>query len=176
MQTRIWVGGALILGALVAMAIGAYFSNQVAYYTVDELLANPALYPRAPGVAQVPGVAQAAELGRPPAGSAPAEAEPAELAGPRMQVRGSIDRASVERAEEGLALHFVMGGKDGRLPVRYRGVVPDTFDLADTVTVGGRLSADGTLVADELLVQCPSKYEAVPPGQDAAAAGAARDG
>lgn len=168
MQTRIWVGGALILGALVAMAIGAYFSNQVAYYTVDELVANPELYPLAPGVAQ------AAELGGPAAVSAPAEADPA--AGPRMQVRGSIDRASVERAEEGLALHFVMGGKDGRLPVRYRGVVPDTFDLADTVTVGGRLSADGTLVADELLVQCPSKYEAVPPGQDAAAAGAARDG
>lgn len=170
MQTRIWVGGALILGALVAMAIGAYFSNQVAYYTVDELVANPELYPLAPAVAQ------AAELGGPAGGSAPVAPDPDELAGPRMQVRGSIDRASVERAEEGLALHFVMGGKDGRLPVRYQGVVPDTFDLADTVTVGGRLSADGTLVADELLVQCPSKYEAVPPGQDAAAAGAARDG
>ncbi|MCE7939214.1 MAG: cytochrome c maturation protein CcmE [Chloroflexi bacterium CFX6] len=85
------------------------------------------------------------------------------------------ERASVTRPADGLELRFVLTGKDGRVPVVYRGVVPDTFDLAESVTVGGRVTADGGFAADQLLVQCPSKYEAVPPGQ-ADAAGGDRDG
>jgi cytochrome c-type biogenesis protein CcmE len=139
------------------MAIATYFANQEAYYTVDELVGNPARYPArgghsvggAPGTG-APGVARAAE--RVPAG-------------PRMQVRGTVDDASVRREQDGLVMAFTLTGKDGALPVVYQGIVPDTFDLAEAVTVGGRLAEDGTFVADQLLVQCPSKYEAVPPGK-----------
>jgi len=84
--------------------------------------------------------------------------------GRTLQVRGEVDRASLDRSGDGLELRFDLVGLDGRMPVVYRGLVPDTFDQAETVTVGGRVAPEGTFVADRLFVQCPSKYEAVPPG------------
>jgi cytochrome c-type biogenesis protein CcmE len=140
MQARVVVGAALIFGAMAAVALVSYFANQEAYYTVDELLARTG----------APGVALAAEP---------------EAPGPRMQVRGTVDDASVERSTDALELRFALAGKDGTVPVVYEGLVPDTFDLAEQVTVGGRLAADGTFHADQLFVQCPSKYEAAPPGE-----------
>jgi cytochrome c-type biogenesis protein CcmE len=143
MQTRFVVGAGLILGAIMVISMVTYFGNQEAYYTVDELVANSALYPV---------VAEAAD------GSAGS--------GPRLQLRGEIDYATVERADEGLELRFTLTGKNGRVPVVYDGLVPDTFDRAESVTVGGRLGSDGTFVADALYVQCPSKYVAEPPGAE----------
>lgn len=92
-------------------------------------------------------------------GKAAAEADPERS----MQVRGEVDYASVERSADGLDMSFQLRGKDGVLPVSYTGIVPDTFDMAETVTVGGHLAADGSFQADRLYVQCPSKYEAEPP-------------
>jgi cytochrome c-type biogenesis protein CcmE len=146
MHTRLIIGAALMLSAFAVISIVTYFSNNEAYYTVDELVGNPALYHHAPSADTV----MAAE--KTPTGR-------------RMQVRGTIDKASVNRAKEGLQLKFTISGKDNRLPVEYEGMVPDTFDMATQVTVGGRAAADGTFIADQLSVQCPSKYEAVPPGE-----------
>lgn len=83
-----------------------------------------------------------------------------------MQIRGEVDYASVERSADGLDMSFEITGKDARMPVRYHGIVPDTFDMAETVTVGGHVTADGSFQADRLYVQCPSKYEAEPPSAD----------
>jgi cytochrome c-type biogenesis protein CcmE len=145
MQTRLIIGAALILSAFAVIAVVTYFGNNEAYYTVDELVGNPALY-QAPGAASVAQAAEARPTGR------------------RMQVRGDIDKASVQRPKEGLEMRFALTGKDQRLPVVYHGLVPDTFDQATQVTVGGRTGTDGIFLADQLFVQCPSKYEAVPPG------------
>jgi cytochrome c-type biogenesis protein CcmE len=98
------------------------------------------------------------------ASGAVAHAAAAEPAGRRVQVRGDLDKASVVRAAEGLELAFRIGYRDASLPVRYQGVVPDTFEMAEQVTVGGYVGADGVFQADVLFVQCPSKYEALPPG------------
>ena len=144
MQTRFIVGAGLILGAIMVISMVTYFGNQEAYYTVDELVANSALYPA---------VAEAAADGS--AGR-----------GERLQLRGEIDYDTVERADEGLELRFTLTGKNGRVPVVYDGLVPDTFDRAESVTVGGSLGPDGTFVADALFVQCPSKYVAEPPGAE----------
>lgn len=92
-------------------------------------------------------------------------AAPVKLDG-RLQVRGEVDYATVERPREGLELHFVLKGQHGAVNVVYSGVVPDTFEMAEAVTVGGRLAEDGTFLADQLFVQCPSKYEALPPGAE----------
>lgn len=144
MQTRLILGLALIFTAFFVVSVVTYFQTNEAYYTVDELVANPRLY--ATGAA------------------APNAAADAPVSGRRMQVRGDIDKATVRRGREGLRLEFTLAGNEHTLPVRYEGLVPDTFDLAAQVTVGGRVSPSGTFVADQLFVQCPSKYEAAPPG------------
>jgi cytochrome c-type biogenesis protein CcmE len=151
-QLRLILGGALVLGAFAVITVVSFYDNRQAYYTVDELVADPALY----------------DSGAP----ASAAAAPAAAEGPRMVVRGDIDRPSVERSADGLALALTIRGKDHALPVRYQGLVPDTFERATEITVGGRLAPGGVFVADQLSVQCPAKYEALPPGE-AGPAGAA---
>ena len=146
MQVRVVVGSGLILAAMAAIAVAGYFANQEAYYTVDELLAGRN------------GAVAAAGL------------QP-DLPTGRIQVRGVVDDESVARPSEGLEMRFTLTGKEGRVPVVYRGIVPDTFDLAESVTVGGTFDAAGTLDADQLFVQCPSKYEAEAPQSSGEGAG-----
>ncbi len=45
------------------------------------------------------------------------------------------------------------------LPVEYRGVIPGNFDQATSIVAIGRYQ-DGRFEADQLLVKCPSKYQA----------------
>ncbi len=164
MQTRLVIGAGLLMAAFAVIIAATYFQNNEAYYTVDELVSNAALYQVADGGAGQVGMAQVAEA----ADSSPAGSR-------RMQVRGDIDKGSVQRGADGLELRFTITGKDHQLPVVYRDMVPDTFDLASQVTVGGRLGPNGTFEADQLFVQCPSKYEAEAPGAELAAPAAPAD-
>ena len=149
MSPRFIIGAGLVLGAFVAIAVVSYFSNRELYMTVDEFVSDPMLS----------SVAVAAD-------SQTGASDPERRQ--RLQVRGTVDYSSVERPQEGLELRFdLTGDTDGRLSVVYHGLVPDTFDRAETVTVAGTVGSDGVFVADDLLVQCPSKYEAVPPGAEA---------
>ena len=67
-------------------------------------------------------------------------------------------RTSSLKSIETVAFVMTDGGRE--LPVRYHGIIPDTFvDDADVV-VEGALGADGTFAAHTLLAKCPSKYEA----------------
>ena len=141
MHLRVIVGSALILLAMAAIAVAGYFSNQEPYFNIDQ-------FANAPDAADY----------RP---------RTADESGPRLQLRGEVDSDSVVRPREGLQMRFELTGKSDRVSVVYRGIVPDTFDLAESVTVGGAFSSDGTFVADQLFVQCPSKYEALPPGEHA---------
>jgi cytochrome c-type biogenesis protein CcmE len=49
------------------------------------------------------------------------------------------------------------------LPVVYRGPEPDTFKPGISVVVAGRLDPSGTFSAEQVLVKCPSHYEAALP-------------
>ena len=153
MPTRFWIVATLIAASPILeieeLAARASLQAQVKVvparrYTVDELAQDSGLVASAAG-----GVVQAAAIG----GSSR-----------RIQVRGDLVKESVERAAEGLELRFRIAYRDVALPVRYTGVVPDTFELAEQVTVGGTIGPDGVFQADQLFVQCPSKYEAQPPG------------
>jgi|GEM_PF-2313290 hypothetical protein len=169
MQTRYVIGAGVILGAFAVIAIVAYFANQQLYMSVDELLANPALYSQ--GAASGEGVSMAyaqaddeAEGGGMEGSASAGLSSARRFAGPRIQVRGNVDYGTVERPDSGLEMRFDLVGETGRIPVVYEGMVPDTFDMAEAVTVAGHVAPDGTFVADDLAVQCPSKYEAAPPG------------
>ena len=140
MHTRVVVGGALILLAMAVIAVTGFYGSQEAYYTVDDFV-------------------HAAE----------ADSYRSATGGParRLQLRGKVDTQTVIRPDDGLGLEFGLKGKDATVQIVYHGVVPDTFDMAESVTVGGRFREDGAFLADQLFVQCPSKYEAVPPGESA---------
>lgn len=69
-------------------------------------------------------------------------------------------------AEEGLESHpglmkaqFNLVGTTEKVPVVYKGVIPDLFKADVEVVVEGRRDASGVFQADVLMTKCASKYE-----------------
>lgn len=80
--------------------------------------------------------------------------------GDGFRINGKVAEGSIVRQDTGQDVAFVVTDGDADLPVRYHGIIPDTFvDNADVV-VEGHLAGDGTFEAHTLLAKCPSKYEA----------------
>jgi cytochrome c-type biogenesis protein CcmE len=53
------------------------------------------------------------------------------------------------------------GESGNRISFKYEGVKPDAFNDDWEAIVDGRLQPDGIFKATDLLVKCPSKYEAM---------------
>lgn len=51
------------------------------------------------------------------------------------------------------------------VPVLFEGTMPDTFREEATVIVAGRMGEDGVFRATDVIPQCPSKYQGLPPSQ-----------
>ncbi|GAB7388546.1 cytochrome c maturation protein CcmE [Bacillaceae bacterium] len=90
-----------------------------------------------------------------------------------LKMSGKIVGDTVRWDSEKILLTFELEGESGsRIPVKYEGVKPDTLNDGWEAIVEGRMTADGTFEASELLVKCPSKYEAMeesgmqPPAED----------
>ena len=81
-----------------------------------------------------------------------------------VKVGGRVVRGTIERSPGGREVAFVMADSSGRhrYPVRYKGVIPDTFTDDVDVVVEGRLGRDGTFRATTLLAKCASRYENAP--------------
>ena len=93
-------------------------------------------------------------------------ASPESFAGDHLRLEGMLREGSVQSFVDPCEWRFVIENDDNvALPIRFqRCVVPDTFrdDFGVSVIVQGELEEfDGQLsfLADELVAQCPSKYE-----------------
>ncbi len=77
-----------------------------------------------------------------------------------VQVNGNIaDRDYVIRPREQYLSFRLRDQKGDVMPVVYRGVIPGNFDQATMVVAVGRFQGDH-FQAEQLLVKCPSKYQA----------------
>lgn len=84
--------------------------------------------------------------------------EPAKLA--KARLFGLVSGESLVR--ENGSLSFLLADKDQAgqtIPVRYTGLVPDTFKAGAEVIVEGSMSALGSFMAKTLMTKCPSKYQ-----------------
>lgn len=87
-------------------------------------------------------------------------AQASTLHGQNVRLAGTIDKRSTDWNPESVMLKFnVFEGRDV-VPVVYNGPKPDTFDLAEAVTIEGVYRQDGVFEARNLFLQCPSKYKA----------------
>ena len=77
-----------------------------------------------------------------------------------VQVNGMLaDKQYVLKQDEQF-LSFRLKDSHGEvLPVEFRGVIPGNFDQATSIVAIGHYQ-DGTFRAEQLLVKCPSKYQA----------------
>ena len=78
--------------------------------------------------------------------------------GERFRLGGMVTKGSVQRASGSLEVRFVVTDFAKQVPVLYSGVLPDLFREGQGVVANGRLRADGTFVADEVLAKHDENY------------------
>lgn len=89
---------------------------------------------------------------------------PAEMAAnppePDRAVRlgGMVEAGSLKTDPDGVTIRFVVSDDKARVPVMFKGIVPDLFKEDSGVVAEGRRRADGTFVADNLLAKHDEKY------------------
>jgi len=77
-----------------------------------------------------------------------------------VQVHGVLADKQYVLQQDRQFLSFRLKDEQGEvLPVEYQGVVPGNFDQATSIVAIGRYR-NGTFAAEQLLVKCPSKYQA----------------
>ncbi len=81
---------------------------------------------------------------------------PAEWRGKALQIHGYAK--GVSRKADSLDWRFNIESNGKVIRAYYTGVTPDTFKEDSEVVVKGRLAADNTFNATEIIAKCPSKY------------------
>ena len=126
MRKRYFIGGGILLAAVIYL-LYLSFGNSVSYYvTVSEF------YDRE-----------------------------AELQDVNVRVAGRILESPIEWDAEDLDLRFSIGEGGRDMPVIYHGAQPSGFKAGSSILVEGVYDSDGVFRAKQLILKCPSKYEAL---------------
>lgn len=86
--------------------------------------------------------------------------------GRSFRIGGMVEQGSLERERDGLTVHFVVTDTVKRVPVTFKGILPDLFKEGKGAVAQGQLDIDGTFRASEVLAKHDENY--MPP--EAAAA------
>ncbi len=75
-----------------------------------------------------------------------------------FRIGGLVEAGSVKREADGLTTSFVVTDTANRIPVTYKGALPDLFKEGKGVVSQGKLGADGVFVASEVLAKHDENY------------------
>jgi cytochrome c-type biogenesis protein CcmE len=78
--------------------------------------------------------------------------------GHSFRIGGMVEDGSLRREGDGLTVHFVVTDMAKRVPVTYKGILPDLFKEGKGAVAQGQLIADGTFVASEVLAKHDENY------------------
>ncbi len=117
------MGGVLASTAIaVALAVNAFRSNLVFFYSPSDVLAE----------------------------QAPKEKT--------FRLGGLVEAGSVVRQADGVTVRFMVTDTAKRIPVEYRGMLPDLFKEGKGVVTQGKLEASGLFRAHEVLAKHDENY------------------
>ncbi|MCA9562346.1 MAG: cytochrome c maturation protein CcmE [Myxococcales bacterium] len=95
-----------------------------------------------------------------------ARANPA-LVGETIRLRGTVVPGSHMVRHGELDEHlFILTAGDETVTVQFSGALPDQFQDRASIIATGELEDRNTFRAESLTAQCPSRYEAEPPGAE----------
>jgi len=154
-RVKFFIGGGLILAAIVYLIISNTQASAQYFLTVDELVA------RGNSLADREVRISGAVIGE----SIVYDAQTLTLTFDIAHVPGDNKE---KKAEGGLAsaLHAAVNDPARqRLHVVYEGVKPDLLQHEAQAIMTGRIGEDGVFYAQELLLKCPTKYEESLPEQ-----------
>lgn len=75
-----------------------------------------------------------------------------------IRVGGMVNKGSVQRASESLLVNFQVTDYQHTLPIQYTGILPDLFREGQGVVAIGKLQANGTFLASQVLAKHDEKY------------------
>ena len=78
--------------------------------------------------------------------------------GRAVRLGGMVEKGSLKTDADGVTLRFVVSDGKARVPVVFKGIAPDLFQEGSGVVAEGRLGADRTFVADNLLAKHDENY------------------
>lgn len=96
--------------------------------------------------------------------------------GEYFRIGGLVQDGSFHHQADGVTVSFIITDTARRIPVVYRGVLPDLFKEGEGVVAQGRVGTDGVFHADRVLAKHDENYmppEAAEALQQASADGAA---
>lgn len=84
-------------------------------------------------------------------------ANPPEV-GRAVRLGGMVEAGSFKTDADGVTIRFVVGDGKARVPVVFKGIVPDLFKEGSGVVAEGKFDGNGTFIADNLLAKHDEKY------------------
>lgn len=75
-----------------------------------------------------------------------------------FRLGGLVTKGSVKRQQNGLTVQFKLSDMKETVTVEYTGILPDLFREGQGIISRGRLRADGTFIADEVLAKHDENY------------------
>jgi len=75
-----------------------------------------------------------------------------------FRLGGLVEAGSVVRQADGVTVRFTVTDTAHRIPVQYRGILPDLFKEGKGVVAQGRLADDGSFRAQEVLAKHDENY------------------
>ncbi|HLQ78718.1 MAG TPA: cytochrome c maturation protein CcmE [Terriglobia bacterium] len=79
-----------------------------------------------------------------------------------FRLGGLVVEGSLKHDSDGLTTHFVVTDNARNIPVIYHGILPDLFKEGRGCVAQGRLGAEGTFHAEQVLAKHDENY--MPPG------------
>jgi cytochrome c-type biogenesis protein CcmE len=79
-------------------------------------------------------------------------------AGRAVRLGGMVEKGSIKTAPDGVTISFVIHDEKARVPVTYRGILPDLFVEGSGAVAEGRRAANGQFVADNILAKHDENY------------------
>ncbi|HCI52255.1 MAG TPA: cytochrome c maturation protein CcmE [Gallionella sp.] len=78
--------------------------------------------------------------------------------GRSFRIGGLVEEGSIQREKDGLTVHFMITDLKQKLPVVYKGILPDLFKEGKGVVAQGKMEADGVMHASEVLAKHDENY------------------
>lgn len=78
--------------------------------------------------------------------------------GRTFRIGGMVEAGSLKRADDGVTVRFIVTDTAHRLPVTYKGALPDLFKEGKGVVAQGQLGGDGVFTASEVLAKHDENY------------------
>jgi cytochrome c-type biogenesis protein CcmE len=78
--------------------------------------------------------------------------------GKSFRIGGLVEKGTVKRENDGLTVHFIVTDTVNKIPVVYKGILPDLFKEGAGCVAQGHVDANGVFYAESVLAKHDENY------------------